>query len=193
MRALVVVADPDPESFTHALAADAASALGRGGHHLDVLDLCAMDYRAAMSPAEKLAYDSDDPVVDEEVAGHVALVRAATMLVVVYPTLLNGPPAVLGGWFERTMVPGVAFVFDRRHKVRPGLTSMRRLVGISTYDTSRWRVRVRGDAGRRLVTRTLRTSTGWRARPTWLALYDTHPSDREAFRTHVREALGKLR
>ena len=34
------------------------------------------------------------------------------------------------------MVPGVGFVFDAKGKVRPGLTNVRRLVGISTYGSA---------------------------------------------------------
>ncbi len=38
----------------------------------------------------------------------------------VYPTWWSGLPAILKGWFERVMVPGVGFVFDERTgKVAP--------------------------------------------------------------------------
>ena len=46
------------------------------------------------------------------------------MLVFVYPTWWSGLPAILKGWLERVMVPGVGFVFDEQTgKVRPGLRS----------------------------------------------------------------------
>ena len=51
----------------------------------------------------------------------------------VYPTWWSGLPAILKGWLERVMVPGVGFTFDSRTgKVKPGLTHVRRIVGIST-------------------------------------------------------------
>ena len=52
----------------------------------------------------------------------------------VYPTWWSGLPAILKGWLERVMVPGVGFRFDERtHKVRPGLGQVRHIIGISTY------------------------------------------------------------
>ena len=195
MRAVVVVADPDPASFTHVLATEAAAALRGVGHDVRRFDLCAEGFRAAMSAAEKQAYDTPDPVVDPMVAEHVAAVRVAEVLVVVYPTVMSGPPAVLKGWFERVMVPGVAFVFDRKHRVRPGLRRMRHLVGISTYGDRMWRVRLHNDVGRRLVTRTLRTSTGFRAKTKWLALYragSVGDDERDRFRRRVAEAASGL-
>ena len=59
----------------------------------------------------------------------------------VYPTWWSGLPAVLKGWLERVMVPGVGFTFDAQSgKVQPGLRHVRRIVGISTYG-SPWTLR----------------------------------------------------
>jgi putative NADPH-quinone reductase len=167
-----------------------AATLHTVGHEVTVLDLCATGFTAAMSAEEKNAYDTPQPVVDPVVAAHVEAVRRADALVVVFPAVAGAPPAVLKGWFERVLVPGVAFVFDRRHKVRPGMRHVHRLVGICTYDERRGRVWRRGDAGRRLVTRTLRTSTGFRARTRWLAHY--RGADPDLFRAHVTAVLGAL-
>jgi putative NADPH-quinone reductase len=192
MRAVVVVADPDPGAFTHELAGDARATLLAHGHDVTFIDLCAAGYRASMSPEEKRAYDTDDPIVEPIVADHAQAVGDGEILVVVYPTVTAGPPAVLKAWFERTMVQGVAFVFDERHKLRANLTQMRRMVGISTYAEPRWRVRLRGDVGRRLLGRTLRTSTGLRSRTRWLAMYRGDDGQRAAFRAHVRAVVGRL-
>ena len=40
---------------------------------------------------------------------------------------------MLRGWLERVLVPGVAFTFDEQGKVRPALSNVRRIVGVSTY------------------------------------------------------------
>jgi NAD(P)H dehydrogenase (quinone) len=195
MRAVVVAADPDPAGFIHVLATDAAAALRGAGHEVRRFDLCASGFRAAMSAAEKRAYDTPEPVIDPMVAEHVDALREAEVLVVVYPTVMCGPPAVLKGWFDRVMVPGLAFVFDRNHRVRPGLRTMRHLIGISTYPDRAWRVRLHNDVGRRLVTRTLRTSTGFKAKPMWLALYRVRSAgdaERDRFRRRVAEAVSGL-
>lgn len=182
MKALVVIAHPCDDSFCHAAADAARRGLDRAGHDSTVLDLYRSGFAAAMSPAERAAYHSDIPILDDQVAEHARLLGDAEILVFVYPTWWAGLPAILKGWLERVMVPGVGFVFDDRGKVRPGLPHVRRLVGISTYGSPRWYVKLVNDNGRRIITRALRMSCGWRARPSWLALYamDTTSADERA-------------
>ena len=112
-----------------------------------------------MTPDERRAYHGDEPILDPVVARHAEIVTAADALVFVYPTWWSGLPAILKGWLERVMVPGVGFRFDERTgKVRPGLGQMRHLVGISTYGSPRSYVRFVNDNGRRIITRALRLS-----------------------------------
>ena len=51
-------------------------------------------------------------------------------MVFVYPTWWSGLPAILKGWLDRVMVPGVGFRFDEQGKVKPGLHQVRRIVGL---------------------------------------------------------------
>ncbi|MEO5902206.1 MAG: NAD(P)H-dependent oxidoreductase, partial [Ilumatobacteraceae bacterium] len=120
---------------------------------------------------------------------------SADTLIFVYPTWWSTMPAILKGWLERVMVPGVGFVFDASGRVRPGLTHVRRLVGISTYGSPHWYVRLVNDNGRRTISRALRMSTGWRTRTTWLPLYGvdaTTIQQRDAFVAGVASAVGRL-
>jgi putative NADPH-quinone reductase len=124
-------------------------------------------------------------------------VSRAEALVFVYPTWWSGLPAILKGWLERVMVPGVGFRFDERtHKVRPGLGQVRHIIGISTYGSPRSYVRLINDNGRRILTRALRMSCGFRVRSTWLAFYaiDTStPTAREEFAARVEREMAALR
>lgn len=194
MNALVVIAHPCEESFCHAAAQRAVDGLRSSGHDVTTIDLYADGFRTAMSREERIAYDTDDPIVDPQVGEHVALLKRAEIVVFVYPTWWSGLPAILKGWLERVMVPGVGFTFDEATgKVKPGLRHVRRLVGISTYGSPRLAVRLVNDNGRRILTRALRMSCGVRARTTWLALYgmDTAaPADRAAFLDRVEQRLA---
>lgn len=196
MLALVVVAHPSPDSFCQALATRAVEGLRAAGHEVEVLDLYAAGVTPAMTGEERHAYHGTEPLVDPTIAAHAALVTRAEILAFVYPTWWSGLPAVLKGWLERVMVPGVGFVFDDQGRVRPGLPHVRRIVGISTYGSSRRYVRLVNDNGRRTLTRALRMSCGWRARPTWLGLYsiDTSTSaERHAFAARVESAMAEIR
>lgn len=196
MLALVVIAHPSADSFCQALAARAVSGLRAAGHEVEVLDLYAAGVTPAMSAAERHAYDTDDPILDPTIAAHAALVADAEVLVFVYPTWWSGLPAILKGWLERVMVPGIGFVFDSKGRVRPGLGQVRRIVGITTYGSSRRYIRLVNDNGRRTITRALRMSCGWRAKPMWLGLHSIDTStdaQRQAFAARVEAAMTGLR
>jgi len=196
MRVLVIHAHPDSESFSHAILAATLDGLARAGHDATVIDLYALDYPGGLSRDEWRAYETNSPVLDPLVAEHVALVRAADALVFVYPTWWSSVPAILKSWLERTMVMGLAFTLDERtRRIQPGLGHLRHLVGISTYGSPRWYVKLINDNGRRTITRTLRLSTGGKARTTWLPLYTLDgrtPDSRRAFLDRVRRSMEKL-
>lgn len=196
MLVAVVVAHPSPSSYCHALAVRAEAGLRAAGHEVVVLDLHRLGFRTAMTAEERHAYHEDQPILDPMVAEHAAIVQRAEALVFVYPTWWSGLPAILKGWLERVMVPGVGFRLDERtNKVRPGLGHMRHLVGISTYGSPRSYVRMVHDNGRRIITRALRMSCGPRVRTQWLGLYALDTStvlQRQEFLARVERQMANL-
>ena len=89
----------------------------------------------------------------------------------VYPTWWASMPAILKGWLDRVLLPDVAFSLNpESRKVEPGLTNIRRLVGITTYGAPRWQVALLGDGGRTIVGRTIRLMCRRPSRLTWLSL-----------------------
>lgn len=192
---MVVVAHPDPDSYCAALAGAAVRGLERAGRRVEVLDLYRMGFEPAMTAEERRAYMGPEPVCDDQVRRCIDLVKAAHTLVVVYPTWWFGMPAVLKGWFERVMVPGVGFVLDpETNKTHPGLRSLRRIVGVTTSGSSRLAMGLAGDNGRRMLLRTVLFSTNLRCRPVWLALRGMdHIGDRERqdFLVRVERRLAR--
>lgn len=195
MRVLLIVAHPNTDSFSHTIASRAHTTLQSAGHHVDLLDLYALGVSAAMSAEEHHAYHSDHPVVDPLVAAHVELVKRTEAMVFVYPTWWSSQPAILKGWLERVMVPGVGFRFNAKGKVRPGLTHVRRLVGITTYGSPWAYVKFVNDNGRRTLLRGMRLNTSLRTRTKWLGLYaiDTATeTQRTAFLARVEKTMKAL-
>ena len=189
-------AHPDPESYSTALREAALRGLERGGHQVQVVDLYAEEFAAAMSTEERRAYEQDEPELGPTIQGHAALLRNADALVFVYPTWWFGLPAILKGWFERVFVPGVAFHLDpSTNKVKPGLRHITRLVGITTSGSAQWQVRLLGDTGRWTITRVTRVLAHWRCRTTWLALGrldGRSEEDRMAFLSEVEQKMAAL-
>lgn len=201
MKVLLVHAHPDPDSFSAALRDRALQGLRSGGHSVRTISLygdgeASETFEARMSAAEREAYSSGDPMLDEVVRGYATQVSWAEALVFVYPTWWFGLPAVLKGFLDRVLVPGVAFTLDpRTEKVKPGLTKVKRVVGITTYGASRRRTRVFNDAGRRTLLRTVRLVCNRFARSRWFALHDmdtTTEQERAEFLERVEAGMARL-
>ena len=195
MDVVMVTAHPHADSFTAAVATAARRGMLRAGHKVDELDLYAIDFVPAMSRAERAAYHEATPLIDPMTIEQARLVRQAGALVFVYPTWWGGPPAVMRGWLERVLVPGVAFRFDEHGKVVPALTNVQRIVGISTYGSPRRYVKLMSDGGRRMLLRALRLNCGWRTSTRWLAMYSTDTSsaaERTAFLDRVERSMARL-
>jgi NAD(P)H dehydrogenase (quinone) len=196
MRVLLVHAHPSQRSFSRLLSDTAEAALRGAGHDVTVLHLDDERFRPAMSAAEHRAYDSATPILDSHVAAHAELVRTTEAFVFVYPTWWASQPAILKGWFERVFLPGVAFHLDPVTKtVQPGLRHVRRIVGITTYGSSRFYVHALGDPGRRTIMRALRMLCSRSCRRVWLGLYgmDTaSAADRQRFVDRVARRMARL-
>ncbi len=196
MRVLAIHAHPSPDSFNRALFDAACRALRTAGHEVTEIDLYAEDFRAEMSADERRAYHSDQPICSPDVEHHARLVRETDVLVFVYPTWWMGLPAILKGWLDRVLVPGVAFSFDERtQRVQPGLGHIRHIVGVTTYGSSRRYVRLMTDGGRRTLLRALRMLLPRGRRTTWLGLYRVDSStaeERTRFLRHVEHRLAAL-
>lgn len=197
MNALVIVAHPLSDSFCCASAERAVAGLQRAGHSVDVIDLYDEGFRAAMSCEERIAYDTDAPILDPQVADHAERLQRSEIVVFVYPTWWSGMPAVMKGWLDRVLVPGVAFRLEGEPaKIRPALTHVRRIVGITSYGSPRWINLLVADGGRRKVTRAFRLACGLRTRSTWLGIYGmdgTDDAQRERHLDRVERAMAGVR
>jgi NAD(P)H dehydrogenase (quinone) len=194
VRALVIYADPGDDELNRTLLDTATSALRDRGHHVVVVDLYAERFRAAMSAEERAAYHSDSPIRSDDVARHAGLVRWADTLVFVYPSWWMGLPAILKGWLERVLVPGVAFHLDERtHRVVADLRHVRRIVAITTHRASWPTVKAMNDAGRRTLLRALAMLCHRPCRRTWLALYSVARCGPERQVRFVRKVERELR
>ncbi|QXM25150.1 NAD(P)H-dependent oxidoreductase [Elioraea tepida] len=186
MRVLVVYCHPRGDSFNAALRDAVVNGLGKAGHAVDLVDLYAEGFRPALDAEERARYHAEG----ENLAGverHVALLRAAEALVLVYPTWWYGMPAMLKGWFDRVWVPGVAFRLGPG-AIEPLLTNIRRLAVVTTYGSPSWLLWLIGRPDRKLLGRGLRRLCARGCTLDWLSLtrMDQRPQAAlEAFRSRV--------
>jgi putative NADPH-quinone reductase len=164
--ALVVIAplSADERELRHAAAVRQAL---QPSMVVETIDLVTEGVTPAMSRTERLRYHSDTPVVDPQIETHADLVARASLMAFVFPTEWWSPPPVLKAWIERTFVPGIAFVLDEQNRVRPHLTELRTIVGVTTRRRPEL-IANGGDGARRLLLRTMRLNVPRRVRSEWL-------------------------
>jgi putative NADPH-quinone reductase len=192
--ALVVGAHPDPDSYSMALFDAAIEGLS-GRHEVTGLDLHRLGFDPVMGAGEWEAYSAGTPLLEGMVGEHARLVAEASVLCFVYPTWWFGPPAMLKGWLDRVFVPGVAFTLDERGRLRPALTNLEAVIGVSTYGASRTYTRFFGDGGRRMLHRALRMNAPRAVRREWFGLYGMDGQDgasRARFLSEVRAGVATL-
>ena len=99
--------DPSPERLVHALAAKYASAAQAGGHLVQVVKLCELDFPWLRSAKEFAAAPLGMIGSQQE---HL---RSADHLVIIYPLWLGSMPALLKAYLEQVMRPGFAFAYGK--------------------------------------------------------------------------------
>jgi putative NADPH-quinone reductase len=186
MRALVIYCHPRAGSFTAAVRDAVLARLEAAGAEWRLRDLYAEGFAPALSAAELEVYEDTSANV-AAVARDVADLAWCDTLVFVYPTWWYGLPAVLKGWLDRALVPGVAFVMPEVQggDIRPGLTHVTRLGVFTTCGASRWLTFAVGAPGRRTLLRGLRACCARRCRTAFAAHYSMDSSTPESRARHL--------
>jgi NAD(P)H dehydrogenase (quinone) len=170
MHVLVIFCHPVETSYHAALHREVVARLLSAGHTVDDCDLYAENFNPVMSREERLGYH-DVPANQQPLAQYVERLRKAEALVLCFPTWCFGMPAMLKGFFDRLLMPGVAFDLSDPQNVKPMLGHIKRISGVVTYGRPRWMAWYMGDPPRRIVTRYLKRLTGNTARVDFHAYY----------------------
>ncbi|MCB1354681.1 MAG: NAD(P)H-dependent oxidoreductase [Rhodobacteraceae bacterium] len=193
-RALVIYCHPSPESFTAAVRDVVLAELATQGARVTLIDLYATEFDPVLSPEDFAAYGTPPPPV-APVADHVAALKAADTLIFVYPTWWYSHPARLKGWFDRVLLPEIAFEMPSHAggDIRPGLTHVTRLGVFTTCGASRWLTFLIGAPGRRVLTRGVRLLCNRRTRIAFAAHYAMDSSTPESRARHLRRVQRRMR
>jgi NAD(P)H dehydrogenase (quinone) len=194
MHVLVVYCHPVETSFASALHQEVLANLRAAGHTVDDCDLYAEGFEPVMSREERLRYH-EVPHNQQALSSYVTRLRRADAIVLCFPTWCFGLPAMLKGFFDRLLMPGVAFDISDPARIKPMLTHIRRISAVVTYGRPRWMAWYMGDPPRRIVTRYLRRLTGNRARVDFHACYHMNvatPPRLARFKARVGAAMARF-
>ena len=134
MSVSVILAHPNTDSFNHAIASAAVETLNQNGH-----DTCFHDlYQEQFGPillADEIPAEAHLP---PEIQKHCDEISQTEGVIVIHPNWWGQPPAILKGWIDRVMRPGVAYEFmegDTGEGVPRGLLKARAAIVFNTSNT----------------------------------------------------------
>ncbi len=145
MKIVVILGHPQKGSFNHAIAEMAVDTLRSVGHEIIYHDLYEEGFEPVVT-SEEIPKGARLDAVIEKHCGHIA---DADGIIIVHPNWWGTPPAIMKGWIDRVIRPGVAYSFlenDKGEGVPLGLLKAKAAIVFNTSNTENSReINVFGD------------------------------------------------
>ncbi len=107
MNVSVILGHPSKGSFNHAIAETVVMTLQDNGHQVRYHDLYEERFDPVL-PASEIPKNADlHPLIKR----HCDEIGTAEGVVIIHPNWWGQPPAILKGWIDRVIRPGVAYEF----------------------------------------------------------------------------------
>jgi NAD(P)H dehydrogenase (quinone) len=135
MNVLIIVGHPDCNSFNHAIAGVCKTRLIEKGHTVVFHDLC----KERFDPIIQTCEIPKDALIEKMIEKHCADLVNSDGIIVVHPNWWGQPPAILKGWIDRVIRPGVAYEFkeeDNGEGIPIGLLKATTGIVFNTSNTS---------------------------------------------------------
>lgn len=193
MKASVILGHPRQGSFNHAIAETVVQMLQRGGHSVRYHDL----YAEGFDPITTHEEIPKDAPLDPAIQRHCDEIAEADGIVIVHPNWWGQPPAILKGWVDRVLRPGVAYEFeegDSGEGVPIGLLKAKAALVFNTSNTPGKReIEAFGDPLERLWRDCIFELCGVETfyRKMYRVIVTSTPEQRQAWLEDVRAIVGQ--
>lgn len=134
MHILLILAHPDPSSLNHAIADAVRQVLEQQGSTVWFHDL----YREHFDPILSAPEIPRNASLDSVITCHCTELAKADGIIIIHPNWWGMPPAILTGWIDRVIRPGLAYQFkgdDTGEGVPEGLLNAETALVINTSNT----------------------------------------------------------
>jgi NAD(P)H dehydrogenase (quinone) len=134
LKILVILAHPNKQSYNHAIAFSAVKQLQENGHNVIFHDL----YTEKFDPILPSQEFPSEVTLPSNIRQHCDELRLADGIIIVHPNWWGQPPAILKGWVDRVMRPGVAYKFlegDKGEGIPLGLLKAKAAIVFNTANT----------------------------------------------------------
>jgi NAD(P)H dehydrogenase (quinone) len=193
MKISVILGHPKRGSFNHAIAETVVQALKTGGHEVAFHDL----YHEAFDPVLPDVELLKAAVMPTLIMRHCDEIAAADGIVIVHPNWWGQPPAIVKGWIDRVIRPGVAYEFkegDSGEGIPVGLLRAKSALIFNTSNTEAHREQeIFGDPLERIWKDCIFGLCGVKQvnRRTFGVMVMSTEQQREAWLLEVRETVGR--
>ncbi len=193
MDVSILLAHPNKQSFNHAIAEAACIMLQKNGHRVLMHDLYAERF-------DPLLYDEEfpeDAALPPQIAAHCQEIVSVDGIIIVHPNWWGQPPAILKGWVDRVMRPGLAYRFldgDKGEGVPVGLLKAHVALVFNTSNTFPEReARVFGDPLETLWKNCILNFCGVQTcyRETFSPIVTSTEAERRAWLDQVRQVVAQ--
>jgi NAD(P)H dehydrogenase (quinone) len=134
MKVSVILGHPKQGSFNHAIAGVAVHTLKNNGHAVVYHDLYEESFDPVL-PDDEMPRDAGLPPL---IGRHCGEIASADGIVIVHPNWWGQPPAIVKGWIDRVIRPGIAYEFragDSGEGVPVGLLRAKAALVFNTSNT----------------------------------------------------------
>ncbi len=132
MKISVLLAHPDKKSLNYAIAGSAVKASTANGHDVAFHDLYRENFPPLL-PAEEIPRDVKLPKI---IRRHCDEISKADGIIIVHPNWWGQPPAILKGWIDRVLRPGVAYKFAEGDNGAGELIGLLKANSVLVFNTS---------------------------------------------------------
>ncbi|MBU1162238.1 MAG: NAD(P)H-dependent oxidoreductase [Proteobacteria bacterium] len=134
MNISLILAHPDNQSFNHAIARTAVTQLQKNGYRVIFHDLYAEQFDPLL-PSPEIPTET---LLPPDIVKHCDEISSADGIIIVHPNWWGQPPAILKGWVDRVIRPGVAYKFldgDQGEGIPVGLLKAQAAIVFNTSNT----------------------------------------------------------
>jgi putative NADPH-quinone reductase len=134
MKVLIILGHPNSSSFNSSIATTVVNRLKALSHSVIFHDLYHENFDALIKPIEL----KKDYKLKNIIEKHCYDLQNADAIVIIHPNWWGQPPAILKGWIDRVIRPGVAYRFqegDSGEGIPIGLLKAKLAIVINTSDT----------------------------------------------------------
>ena len=138
MKVSIILAHPSKDSFNHAIARRCSKTLKELGHTVKLHDLYKEEFDPIL-PEEEVPKDG---ITNDIIDKYCDEISTCDGIIVIHPNWWGQPPAILKGWIDRVLRPGIAYEFkegDSGEGVPIGLLKAKAGIVFNTSNTSRER------------------------------------------------------